>query len=116
MPVVLINDTTMTDIADVIRSKDGSDEKMLPNEMAGKIQDISTSSIGNRTPISIKRITKSTTITGKGTICSNSLASITIDGTKITPEKVGDAIFQCLYQIEFEKSVIASKGSVVILY
>ena len=116
MPVVLINDTTMTDIADAIRSKDSSSEKILPSEMAGKIQGISTSSIGVRTPISIKSITKATTITGKGTICSNSLASITIDGTKITPEEVGDIVYQCYYYLEFEKSVIAPKGSVVILY
>lgn len=42
MSVVLINDTTMTDIADAIRSKDGSDEKMLCSEMAEKIQGIKT--------------------------------------------------------------------------
>lgn len=116
MSTILINDTTMTSIADAIRSKDSSEKKMLPSEMAGKIQDISTSSIGVRTPISIKTITGSTTITGKGTICGNSLASITIDGTTITPEKVGDSVYICHYYLEFEKSVKAPKGSIVILY
>lgn len=42
MSAVLINDTTMTSIAEAIRSKDSSSEKMLPSEMAGKIQAIST--------------------------------------------------------------------------
>lgn len=42
MSVVLINDTTMTSIAEAIRSKDGSSIKMLPSEMAEKIQEIKT--------------------------------------------------------------------------
>ena len=41
MSKVLINDTTMTDIADAIREKDGSTAQMYPSEMAGKIQGIS---------------------------------------------------------------------------
>lgn len=42
MSVILVNDSTMTEIADAIREKDGSTAQMLPSEMAGKIQDIST--------------------------------------------------------------------------
>lgn len=37
MSTILLNDTTMIDIADAIRSKDGTSEQMLPSEMAGKI-------------------------------------------------------------------------------
>lgn len=37
MGKVLIKDTTLTDIANAIRTKDGSTAKMYPREMAGKI-------------------------------------------------------------------------------
>lgn len=35
MSTVLINDTTMIDIADAIREKRGSTDQMLPSEMGG---------------------------------------------------------------------------------
>lgn len=41
MSVILMNDSTMTDIADAIREKNGSTAQMYPSEMAGKIQSIS---------------------------------------------------------------------------
>lgn len=116
MGKVLIKDTTLTDIANAIRTKDGSTAKMYPREMAGKIKNISTSSIGARTPISIKYITNSTTINGKGTICLNSFSAITIDGTTITSEKVGGKVNNCRYQLEFKTTVRAPRDSIVILY
>lgn len=116
MSAVLINDTTMTSIAEAIRSKDNSSEKMLPSEMAGKIKNIPTSSMGDRSPISITYIKRSTTINGKGTICLNSFDSVTVDGIRITPEKVGDNVYTCKYQLEFKTTVKAPSGSVVILY
>lgn len=64
MPAVLVNDSTMTEIADAIREKDGSSTKMLPSEMAGKIQDISTGIeipnpiVAGETPIFIARLNR----------------------------------------------------------
>ena len=57
MGKVLIKDTTLTDIANAIRTKDGSTTKMYPNEMARKIGNISTGVelpdliVGGNTPI-----------------------------------------------------------------
>jgi hypothetical protein len=42
MGKVLVKDTTLTDIANAIRTKDGSTAKMYPKEMAGKIGALST--------------------------------------------------------------------------
>ena len=35
MSTILLNDTTMTDIANAIRSKTGETNQMLPSEMGG---------------------------------------------------------------------------------
>ena len=57
MGKVLIKDTTLTDIANAIRTKDGSTAKMYPREMAGKIGALPTGIeipnpiIGGDTPI-----------------------------------------------------------------
>lgn len=64
MSAVLINDTTMTSIAEAIRSKDGSSAKMLPSEMAGKIKNISTGIeipnpiVVGETPIFVARLNR----------------------------------------------------------
>lgn len=64
MSVILVNDSTMTEIADAIRKKSGVTEQMLPNEMADKIQNISTGiEIPNpitagETPIFIARLNR----------------------------------------------------------
>lgn len=42
MAKVLVNDATLTDIADAIRTKDGSTAQMYPSEMAEKINQIKT--------------------------------------------------------------------------
>lgn len=42
MSKVLIKSSTLTDIANAIRAKDGSTAQMYPSEMAGKIGAIST--------------------------------------------------------------------------
>lgn len=84
MSTVLINDTTMTSIADAIRSKGSSDEKMLPSEMAGKIQGIST---GAKRIIPTQMVISSSdkTITGKGILYhSHGAYKETIDGTQYT--------------------------------
>lgn len=41
MSTILVNDTTMIDIADAIRAKDGSTDQMYPSEMAERIGAIS---------------------------------------------------------------------------
>ena len=48
MSTILLNDTTMTDIADAIRSKTGETNQMLPSEMGGAIgaiENIKTSKV-----------------------------------------------------------------------
>ena len=40
MSVILMNDSTMTEIADAIREKSGTTEQMIPSEMAKKINDV----------------------------------------------------------------------------
>ena len=68
MSVILVNDSTMTDIANAVREKDGSSTKMLPSEMAGKIQGIS---VGEKRIIPTKMITTistSTVYNGMGTL------------------------------------------------
>lgn len=52
MSMVLIDDATLQRIADSIKAKRGSDEKMLPSEMPGAIDGISTLAI------SLQAITK----------------------------------------------------------
>ena len=42
MSTILLNDSTLTDIANAIRAKDGATAQMYPSEMAGKIGAIST--------------------------------------------------------------------------
>ena len=42
MSVILLNDSTMIDIADAIREKSGSTDQMLPSEMGGAIRGIET--------------------------------------------------------------------------
>lgn len=48
MSMVLIDDATLQRIADSIKAKRGSDEKMLPSEMPGAIDGIST--LENQSP------------------------------------------------------------------
>lgn len=63
MSAVLVNDTTMTEIADAIREKTGTTEQMIPSEMAGKIQSISQ---GEKRIIPTKMITSSTSTVYNG--------------------------------------------------
>lgn len=42
MSVILVNDSTMTDIANAIREKSGTTNQMLPSEMGGAIKNIKT--------------------------------------------------------------------------
>lgn len=89
MSVILINDSTMTEIADAIREKDSSSTKMLPSEMAGKIQSIST---GNKRLI-VSNITgndnksSSLTVNGTGYLMvsnTNGISKIKIDNQSVT--------------------------------
>lgn len=81
MSKVLINDTTMTDIADAIREKDGSSAKMLPSEMAKKIEQIQ-SGFYVYTPKSVSEknsISKGTKFSGPGVFWINRMSNITKD-------------------------------------
>lgn len=88
MGKVLIKDTTLTDIANAIRTKDGSTAKMYPREMAGKILSVPT---GEKRLIAKKIVCntdKSSSMTVKGTgylMISNTQAikKIRIDGQAV---------------------------------
>ena len=86
MSKVLINDTTMTDIADAIREKDGSTAQMYPSEMAMKIQGIST---GEKRIIPNKLYVTQATVSGSGIQYCKSVAIIDGNTYKIntTEEK-----------------------------
>ena len=73
MSVILVNDSTMTDIANAIREKDGSSTKMLPSEMATKIQGIST---GEKRIIPNKLYVTQATVSGSGIQYCKSVAII----------------------------------------
>ena len=87
MSTILLNDTTMTDIANAIRAKDGSTAQMYPSEMAGKIGAIST---GEKRIIPTKFYTTTATATGTG-IQYVKAGSVTLDGKtyNITSEDTG---------------------------
>ncbi len=95
MGKVLIKDTTLTDIANAIRTKDGSTAKMYPREMAGKIGAIPTGIeipnpiIGGDTPIFVACLEKSNI----GTYSTELIGlTITQSGTyKFTMLTAGDA-------------------------
>lgn len=78
----------MTDIADAIRSKDGSSAKMLPSEMAGKIQNIPE---GEQRlickNITVSANTSSKVVKGKGYLAlanTNNLDKVRIDGKAVS--------------------------------
>ena len=65
----LIDDSVLSDIANAIRSKDGSTAAMLPGAMAGKISNISTTpktKTGTFTPTNNDTATKNITVSNVG--------------------------------------------------
>ena len=81
MSAILMNDGTMTEIADAIREKDGSTAQMLPSEMAGRIVQIQ-SGFYVYTPKSVTEktsISKGTKFSGPGVFCINTRSNITKD-------------------------------------
>ena len=76
MSKVLIKSSTLTDIANAIRAKDGSTAQMYPSEMAGKIGAIST---GEKRIIPTKFYKTTATATGTG-IQYVKAGSVTLDG------------------------------------
>ena len=88
MSTILINDSTMTDIANAIREKSGTTNQMLPSEMAGKIGAIPTAE--KRLIVTKIDCSKSgtTTFNGKGYVMlSNTKAA---NNTKIDGKAVID--------------------------
>ena len=119
MSKVLIKSSTLTDIANAIRAKDGSTAQMYPSEMAGKIQGIST---GEKRIIPTKMVISSSnkTITGKGILYHSFGAyRATIDGTQYTiPYETQGSSFigtEHLVPIKFNASAIVDKYSVGIV-
>lgn len=87
MSKVLIKSSTLTDIANAIREKDGSTAQMYPSEMAGKIGAI---------PAAEKRIiptrlyadSSKVNVTGKGIVfLRDGVTRVTIDGASVTIPK-----------------------------
>lgn len=76
MSKVLIKNSTLTDIANAIRAKDGSTAQMYPSEMAEKIGAIST---GEKRIIPTKFYNTAATVTGTG-IQYVKVGPITLDG------------------------------------
>ena len=119
MSKVLIKSSTLTDIANAIRAKDGSTAQMYPSEMAGKIQGIST---GEKRIIPTKMVISSydKTLTGKG-ILYHSFGGYraTIDGTQYTiPYQSQGSSFvrtEHLVPIKFNASAIVDEYSVGIV-
>lgn len=84
MSAILVNDSTMTDIANAIRAKDGSTTQMLPSEMAGKIGAISTGGGGRIIPTRLYADSSEVDVTGKGIVfLRDGITSVTIDGASV---------------------------------
>lgn len=92
MGKVLIKDTTLTDIANAIRTKDGSTAKMYPREMAGKIGALPDKQ-KRLIPTKLVCFSKyAETFTGKGIVYgSNDFHRCSVDGVPFT-SKVTTAI------------------------
>ena len=115
MAMVLINNSTLTDIANAIRTKEGSAEKMYPREMAGKIGAI---------PTAEKRIIPThlyadsnddTNVTGKGIIfLPRGSVRLTIDGAQYTLQNEainGSAVGVATVPIRFNNSAIITSDT-----
>lgn len=119
MSKVLIKSSTLTDIANAIRAKDGSTAQMYPSEMAGKIGAIST---GEKRIIPTKMVISGSnkTITGKGILYHSFGAyRATIDGTQYTiPYEIQGGSFigtEHHVPIKFNASAIVDEYSVGIV-
>lgn len=119
MSTILLNDTTMTDIADAIREKDGSTAQMYPSEMAEKIGAIST---GEKRIIPTKMVISNSdkTVTGKGILYHQSAQyRSTIDGTQYTISYENQGGYMAepyhLVPIKFNTSAIVNEDKVGIV-
>ena len=119
MSKVLIKSSTLTDIANAIRAKDGSTAQMYPSEMAMKIQGIST---GEKRIIPTKMVISNSdkTLSGKGILYHSFGAyRATIDGTQYTiPYEIQGGSFyetEHLVPIKFNASAIVGEYSVGIV-
>ena len=83
MSVILLNDSTMIDIADAIREKSGSTDQMLPSEMGGAIRGISA--VEKRIiPTRLYAKSSAVDVTGKGIVfLREGIGSVTIDGASV---------------------------------
>lgn len=83
MSTILLNDTTMTDIADAIREKSGSTGQMLPSEMGGAIRGISAAE-KRIIPTRLYADSSKVDVTGKGIVfLRDEQVSVTIDGASV---------------------------------
>ena len=110
MSKVLIKSSTLTDIANAIRAKDGSTAQMYPSEMAGKIGAIST---GEKRIIPTKFYHTTATVTGTG-IQYVKDGSVTLDGKtyKITSE---NSSYLRGVPVRFNNSASATSGRPTII-
>ena len=83
MSVILLNDTTMTDIADAIREKTDTTNQMLPSEMGGAIRGISAAE-KRIIPTRLYADSSKVDVTGKGIVfLRDEQVSVTIDGASV---------------------------------
>lgn len=83
MSTILLNDTTMIDIADAIREKTDTTNQMLPSEMGGAIRGISA--VEKRIiPTRLYADTSKVDVTGKGIVfLRGGIVSVIIDGASV---------------------------------
>lgn len=86
MSNALINNQTLTDIADAIRAKLGTQDSMLPSEMAGNIREISGGGGGTYQQKTVHPLTTSQTVNPDSGY--DALSSVTIEGIELQAKTV----------------------------
>lgn len=99
MAKVLVKESTLTEIAEAIRAKDGSTAKMYPAEMAGKIEAIETAP--GKAVVNIQNANSNRIYI----IYKTNSYSLSGGGSKDIEIGVGESITVTVYVVSWETSV-----------